>query len=316
MHTNNWAPTASIESLKLRAQILQQTRAYFDTRGFFEVQTPCLSQETVVDTHLEPISVSLSNQSYFLQTSPEAAMKRLMAAGAQSIYQIGPVFRRDEYGTFHNLEFTMLEWYRAGDDMALGIEYLTDYVAALTKRPRANRITYRHLFRDCLGFDPLAISIRKLVQEVERCNTGYEVHKSDDRDTLLDVLMGLVIQPQLSGCIVVSNYPLSQAALARPSEEDPLTAERFEMFIDSIEIANGYCELLDADVLQTRSEENNLLRSVAGRSTLPIPKLLIQAMRQGLPLSSGTALGFDRLVMTIAGASDIGSVIAFPLPIA
>jgi lysyl-tRNA synthetase class 2 len=316
MHTNDWAPTASIESLKLRAEVLRQTREYFDNRGFFEVQTPCLSHETVVDTHLEPISVAIGNKSYFLQTSPEAAMKRLMAAGAQSIYQIGPVFRRDEFGVFHNLEFTMLEWYRAGDDLALGIECLTDFVSALTNRPQATRVTYRHLFRDCLGFDPLTISMPDLAQQVLRCHTGYEVHPSDDRDTLLDVLMGLVIQPQLKGSIVVSNYPLSQAALARSSEDDPLTAERYELFIDGIEIANGYSELLDADVLQARSEENNRLRALAGRNVLPVPWRLIQAMRQGLPLCSGTALGFDRLVMSVTGANEIGSVLAFPLPIA
>jgi elongation factor P--(R)-beta-lysine ligase len=318
-----WQPTATIDSLKFRAETLRRVRQFFDERSFIEVQTPCLLAETVVDAHLEPLRVG----EFYLQTSPEAGMKRLLAAGAEAIYQMGPVFRADEAGQFHNLEFTMLEWYRCGDDMSAGIELLCQLVQRIVPELLIGTTTYRELLQDQLGFDPITASFETVRSCLAHFEPGYSLDDSRQetdpnanpkteaelRDDYLDALMGLVIQPRLEGATVVSNYPITQAALARQSDSDPATAERFELFINGVEIANGYAELCDADELVRRTTLNNARRQHHGRAPLPAPECLIQAMRSGLPPCSGTALGFDRLVMVASGASHISQVLTFPL---
>lgn len=311
-----WRPTLSLAAIEFRSQVLRSTRDFFANRGFLEVQTPCLSHESVIDLYLDPITVPIRAETCFLQTSPEAAMKRLVAAGAQCIYQIGPVFRHDEAGRYHNLEFTMLEWYRCGDSMAEGIALLCELFTTITGIPQVHQITYRSLFQKKLGIDPLDIAISDLAQVVETSDCGYQTNGSEDRDTMLDIIMGLIIQPQLQGPIVVSNYPITQAALARRSETDTETAERFELFFNGIELANGYAELSDGDELRGRAEETNRQRAAQGKTALPVPERLIAAMQAGLPVCSGTAVGFDRLVMVAGGFEAVEDVIPFPFPIA
>jgi lysyl-tRNA synthetase class 2 len=319
-----WQPTPSLPSLAARSRLLRKVREFFHKRDFLEVQTPCLSRETVVDAHLEPIEVRLRNPDavgettrFYLQTSPEAAMKRMLAAGARAIYQIGPVFRNDELGQHHNLEFTMLEWYRVGDDLDAGVSLLGDLVSDCLAQADIRRLTYRQLFRDQLGIDPIEASDHALAAELKKHEVGIEMvgdaTAAMTRDECLDAIMGLVIQPRLRGVSIVSNYPLSQAALARRSDEDPATAERFELFIEGVEIANGYAELLDSDELRRRTDENNAARERLGRPPLPPPERLIAAMRCGMPPASGTALGFDRLLMAVTGSQRIDQVIAFPI---
>jgi lysyl-tRNA synthetase class 2 len=247
-----------------------------------------------------------------LQTSPEAAMKRMVAAGAQRIYQIGPVFRQDESGQYHNLEFTMLEWYRCGDSMSQGIELLCELFTTITGIAHVQPITYRNLFQKILGVDPLDTAMRDLARLVASSDCGYQLAGDEDRDTLLDIIMGLIIQPQLQGPIVVSNYPISQAALAQRSEADPETAERFELFYNGIELANGYAELSDGEELRARAEDANRQRVARGKAELPVPERLIAAMQSGMPICSGTAVGFDRLVMIAGGYTSVGDVIPFP----
>ncbi|WP_164101748.1 EF-P lysine aminoacylase EpmA [Candidatus Laterigemmans baculatus] len=335
----NWQPTARIENLRRRALILRRIREFFDSAGFFEVQTPCLSNETVVDQHLDPVLVhrdalrggrysdpnhwgaeslgsdeSAANAPWmYLQTSPEAAMKRLLAAGAGAIYQMGPVFRSDERGALHNPEFTMLEWYRTGDSMEAGIERLRNLVQHILGGPLPQVVTYLEVFQQAMGIDPYEISDAGLRDQLAKIETGYVPSGDESRDTCLDLLMGLVVAPSLSGRTIVSNYPLTQAALARRSEVDPRTAERFELFIDGVELANGYAELLDAEVLGERTRQSNQLRSADGRRPLPAPERLFAAMRHGLPPCSGTAMGVDRLVMAALAAERIDEVIPFPV---
>lgn len=315
-----WQPTSTIQSLRFRAGLLRRVRQFFDQLQFFEVQTPCLMPETVVDAHLEPLVLAANgnpaNRPLFLQTSPEAGMKRLLAAGAEAIYQLGPVFRADEVGQFHNLEFTMLEWYRRGDSMEDGIQLLADLVRGLLPSSPLETLTYRELFQRELSIDPLAANIHQLRGMVETHEPSMQLSALSSspwqRDDMLDVLMGLVLQPRLKGLVVVSNYPVSQAALARRSDSDPETAERFELFIDGVEIANGYAELCDADELLARTAGINQRRQHAGLLTLPVPMRLLEAMRAGFPRCSGTALGFDRLVMVAGGYSHISQVLTFP----
>lgn len=316
-----WQPAATLEALKFRGKMLARVRGFFDQRGFFEVQTPCLLDEAVVDAHLEPIVVAAggSNRNLFLQTSPEAAMKRLMAAGAEAIYQLGPVFRADETGQYHNLEFTMLEWYRRGDGMEAGIDLLVDLVKDAIPNLNLRRTSYRQLFEERLQLDPLSVGLEALENAVQRYEPSWQLGSHDPaasvterRDDLLDVLMGFVVQPSLDGGVIVTNYPLSQAALARRSDDDAETAERFELFINGVEIANGYAELCDPDELQRRTDENNLRRRHRGAIPLSAPTRLLAAMRNGFPECSGTALGFDRLVMAAGNFQEISQVLAFP----
>lgn len=321
---SDWQPTASIENLRTRAVILRKIRNFFDEAGFIEVQTPCLSNETVVDLHVEPVAVdrerlrmlptgSSPEGLMYLQTSPEAAMKRLLAAGASAVYQIGPVFRSDESGPLHNPEFTMLEWYREGDSMEDGIECLSQLLCHILGDPSPRVITYRELFLETLDFDPLEISNEALRQCVRRIAASYRSDGEESRDQLLDILMGLVVAPRVQGRAVVCNYPLSQAALARRSDRDPRTAERFELFVDGVELANGYAELVDEDILRQRTAASNRLRQADGRPVLPPPARLLAAMRSGIPQCSGTALGVDRLTMAALGAERIDQVIPFPI---
>lgn len=323
--SQSWQPTATMEALRLRARLLNQVRGFFDQRDFLEVQTPCLMPETVVDAHLTPLTVTPNHTPtasahptsesslLFLQTSPEAAMKRLMAAGAEAIYQLGPVFRADELGQFHNLEFTMLEWYRRGDSMEEGIRLLVELIQQSLPGTPVERMTYRQLFQRELGIDPLESDIGDLQNLISKHEPSFQFTAQWQRDDLLDVLMGFVLQPRLTGVIAVSNYPISQAALARRSDEDPQTAERFELFIGGVEIANGYAELCDANELLLRTDENNQRRMAIGLPSLPTPNHLVEAMKAGFPNCSGTALGFDRLAMIVGGFSNISQVLTFPI---
>lgn len=320
----SWKPTANIENLKLRSQVLSQTRQFFSGRGFCEVQTPVLSRDTVVDRHLDPIivnsrSLSLPDdqvdpaRNLYLQTSPEFAMKRLVAAGMTAIYQLGPAFRAGECGELHNTEFTMLEWYRRDDGFEEGIRLLEDLVAYVTPWPPAQRKTYQSVFQEILGIDPVADHTDSLAEvAVDRLKVSRDW--SSDRDDWLDLLLSELIQPNLGiqTPVILTNYPASQSALARLAV-DGQTAERFELFFQGVELANGYHELVDASELAARNERVNHLRQTDGKSALPVHSQMLQAMTDGLPPCSGCALGFDRLVMLLAGGRRISEVIAFPV---
>jgi lysyl-tRNA synthetase class 2 len=298
----DFLPTATLEMLRRRAELLKQVRRFFDDRGFLEVETPLLSHDTVVDRHLDPLPVTLFSDprhselgpQLWLQTSPEFTMKRVLAAGAQAIYQITKAFRGGEAGRLHNPEFAIVEWYRVGDDYAAGMQLLSDLAAALLGRGDAERLTYRDAFLRHAGIDPLPDSLDDLQRDVI-LTQQVEPHLGRDRPTILH------------------DYPASQSALARIRPGNPPIAERFELYVDGIELANGYRELLDPAVLRERNRTNNELRAADGKYTLPENSRLLDAMDHGLPACSGCALGFDRLVMVATGAQSIQEVMAFPI---
>ena len=321
--TSDFLPTASLNSLALRAQLLRRVREFFDGRGFWEVETPLLSADTVVDRHLDPLPVTLFDdprapavgRTLWLQTSPEFAMKRLLVAGATAIYQVARVFRGGERGGWHNPEFTMVEWYRVGDGMQEGMQLLSDLAAHVSGWEAAERISYRQAFLTWTGLDPLLAPICELEQTARQRGIAAPAGWSDDRDAWLDLLLTECVQPHLGRTrpAILYDYPASQAALARVRDETPPVAERFELFAHGVELANGYHELTDADVLRQRNAAANRKRLADGKYPLPEDSRLLAAMHRGLPPCTGVALGFDRLVMLAAKASEISQVIAFPI---
>jgi elongation factor P--(R)-beta-lysine ligase len=239
-----------------------------------------------------------------------------LAAGGQAIYQITRSFRAGEIGPLHNPEFTILEWYRAGDGLAEGMRLLSDLAATFFECQPAEAITYADAFGAALSIDPLRASTTELAAAARR--GGQNIPDSlatGDRDAWLDLLLAECVQPGLGRGrpTIVHDYPASQAALARLKPEQPEVAERFELFYQGIELANGYVELLDPTVLRARAAEANRHRVADGRPALPEESRLLEAMAAGLPPCSGVALGFDRAVMLASGAKSIAEVIAFPI---
>ena len=321
---SDFLPTASWPALRLRAEMLRRVRQFFDARGFLEVETPILSADVVVDRHLDPLvtefvplaSHAAGRRPLYLQTSPEFAMKRLLAAGAEAIYQIAHAFRQGEVGRLHNPEFTIVEWYRAGDDLNAGMQLLSDLAEMLLARGPAERVTYAQAFQQAAGVDPHRDSIAALRNALQtRGIVPPASLEAEDRDGWLDVLLVELVEPTLGHerPAILYDYPPSQAALARVRHDDPPVAERFELYCAGMELANGYHELLDADVLRARNRENNALRVSDGKAALPESSRLLEAMDYGLPASTGVALGFDRCVMLAAGANDIREVLPFPI---
>lgn len=311
----DWRPAASLELLRARASLLEQLRVFFAARNILEVETPLLCTAGVTDPVIEPLVVeagALLPQARYLQTSPEYAMKRLLARDGLPIYQLARAFRDGEAGARHNPEFTLLEWYRPGFDH----HELMAEVAALVQHcvgPRASHsYSYRQLFLEQLQIDPLAAGVGEL-ESLVRAHIDVGT-MAGDRDLWLDLLMSHVIEPRLTqlGMVFVYDYPASQAALARIVEADgAAVGQRFELYVDGMELANGYCELLDAAEQRRRFERDNARRREHGLPERPLDEKLLAALVHGLPPCSGVALGVDRLLMLATGADDIRKVLAF-----
>ncbi|HVW36979.1 MAG TPA: EF-P lysine aminoacylase EpmA [Pirellulales bacterium] len=315
----DFRPAASWPMLKLRAKLLARLRRFFDERGFLEVETPILSADVVVDRHLDPFAVDVgegaARRTMWLQTSPEFAMKRLLAAGGSAIYQVTHVFRRGEQGRMHNPEFTMAEWYRAGDDLRAGMQLLGELCQEMLELGPAETISYQAAFERHAGVNPHEVSVQSLAEVLkQRGRTPPESLGFEDRDSWLDLVLVELVEPELgqSRPQILYDYPASQAALARVRPGPPAVAERFELYVRGIELANGYHELLDPAVLRERNRANNRARVSDAKQTLPEESRLLAAMEAGLPSSSGVALGFDRLVMVAAGAGSLAEVLPFP----
>jgi elongation factor P--(R)-beta-lysine ligase len=317
---NDFLPTAPLVHLQRRAELLRRLRDVFHRHGFWEVETPILSADTVIDRHLDPIVVEApiggtSQPHYFLQTSPEFGMKRLLAAGATAIFQVTRAFRRDELGPLHNPEFTMVEWYRVGDDMRAGMAFLSALADQLLGLGPADLCSFADAFKQYVGLDPHTAPTDVLQAAAQELGVmPPESLGTDDRDTWLHLLMAEAIQPHLghSRPLILYDYPVTQAALARRRSDEPPVAERFELYCRGIEVANGYHELLDADELAARQRRENDGRRRDGNASLPEHNRLLDAMRAGLPACTGVAMGFDRLVMIALGADSLAQVIAFP----
>jgi lysyl-tRNA synthetase class 2 len=321
----DFLPFANVELLRQRAEVLRRIRKFFDDRNFFEVETPLLSHDIVVDRHLHPIGISKKqvtgaesdiDQKLWLQTSPEFGMKRILAGGAQSIYQIGKAFRQSETGEMHNPEFTMLEWYRVGDDMEHGMDLLAELVETILEKPRTERMTYRDAFTRFSNVDPFECSVSELQSAAEQAGVWVLLPLDQaSRDGWLNLILSRVIEPQLGrgSPSIIYDWPASQSALAIVREDQTPVAERFEIYVEGVELANGYHELLDAEELSSRNSINNQQRVKDGSPLLPEESRLLEAMRHGLPGCAGVALGVDRLVMLALGANSIREVLAFPI---
>jgi len=310
--------------LELRASLYTLIRAFFAERGVLEVETPVMSAAANTDPNIESFSTSFSGHVHagarerWLRTSSEFAQKRLLAAGIGDCYELGRVFRNGEAGRRHNPEFTMLEWYRVGWDH----RQLIDETIALVQRALGlggtvadvYTTTYRNLFIDAVGFDPLTADDRELH------NVLHGVRVSDEglgRDDRLDLLLTHRIQPEFpAGRItVVYEYPASQCALAKIRADDPPVAERFELYVGQHELANGYHELTDAAEQRARFERDNARRRSRGLAELPLDENLLKALGS-LPDCAGVALGIERLLMAMTGSEDIRTVLAFPFGVA
>ena len=311
----DWQPTATIEFIRARAALLGKLRQFFAVRDILEVETPLLCSSGITDPAIEPLiverGVSLA-QSHYLQTSPEYAMKRLLAAQGESIYQISKAFRDGEAGARHNPEFTLLEWYRPGFDHHRLMAEVADLVRhCLGERPLQKR-SYRQLFIDMLQVDPFTAAADEL-QDIARSHLDTGT-LSGGRDMWLDLLMSHLIEPRLAelGMCFVYDYPVSQAALSKIADVEGVSVgQRFELYVDGLELANGYCELTDPAEQRLRFERDNVRRREYGRPERPLDERLLAAMEHGLPDCSGVALGVDRLLMLVTGASDIRDVLAF-----
>ncbi|MXX73996.1 MAG: EF-P lysine aminoacylase GenX [Holophagales bacterium] len=318
-----WRPTAGLAALKRRAAMLAELRAFFAERSVLEVETPLLSAETTLDLHLEPLSSrvdapGVERGRMYLQTSPELAMKRLLAAGSGSIYQVCKAFRGGERGRWHNPEFTILEWYRVGWD----VHRLMREVAALieTLLAGSHRLepavyaSYADLLRRHAGVDPYDASTEALRQAVEDTPSPVDTGGLD-RDDLLSRLFGERVEPRFAPdrVTVVYDYPATQAAMAQLNVSDPRTAERFEAYVGEIELANGYGELCDPTEQRQRLERDLESRRRTGRPLPPVPSRFLAALESGLPSCAGVALGFDRLLGLALGAGSIEELISFPV---
>lgn len=311
----NWRPAASIETIRRRALLLARLRQFFAEREVLEVETPLLCGSGITDPAIEPLIVqhgAALTAPRYLQTSPEFAMKRLLCAFGEPIYQISRVFRDGEVGPRHNPEFTLLEWYRPGFDHHQLMAEVADLLRyCLGDRP-LRKISYRELFLAQLQVDPFTASVTEL-ERVARAHLDAG-SLSGDRDLWLDLLMSHVLEPQLGvGAIcLLYDYPASQAALSRTVQcDDVLVGQRFEVYVEGMELANGYRELGDATEQRQRFERDNARRAARGQSPRALDEYLLAALAQGLPACSGVALGVDRLLMLAAGVSDIRQVLAF-----
>lgn len=305
----------SLSVLEKRDALLCRLRDFFHERGFVEVETPLLSSEIIPERHIEPICVEGGG---FLQASPELHMKRLLAAGAKAIFQVTRSFRAGERGVLHNPEFTILEWYRVGDDMRAGIDLLDELMQFLLGVPPAARTSYADAFQRTVGLCPH----RATVAELSAIATGGSPvvtaatePPTTTRDEWLNLLLATRVEPHLGRDRpeIIYHYPASQSSLAKVVTTDAGydVAERFEWYHRGIELANGFDELTDAAEQRHRFEAVNVARVAAGRRSLPLPESLLAAMEHGLPDCTGCALGFDRLVMLALAASAIHDVKTF-----
>lgn len=312
----SFASDSKMARLHDRAVMLKTARHFFDQRNILEVDCPILSPGASVDTHIDLISASYSNhEKRYLHSSPEFGMKRLLAEGIGDIYQLSHVFRDREWSDKHNPEFTMAEWYRLGFNLEEMIGETVDFICLFLGKLPYHKISYHEIFKEMTGIDYLAASEQDLFDYI--CAEQIPFYSSvleEGKDALLNLILGSKIEPHLGRgqlCVLV-NYPASQCALARKRwhglEE---VAERFEIYYQGMELANGYHELTDAEEQRKRFEEANMMRLTLGKEKLPIDENFLQALETGLPDCCGVAVGFDRLMMLRQGQKQIAHVLTW-----
>lgn len=324
MIVTDWPPACKFESLQLRAQLLADVRSFFAVRGVMEVETPLLSEHVGTDPNLNFFSslfefMPQSRQMY-LQTSPEFAMKRLLASGSGSIYQICKAFRNSEFGRLHNPEFTLLEWYQVGYDL----KRLMDEIALLMRTVLHNHInisnvhmiSYCEIFARYTGLDALNFSLSEYRACAERFGlTDAETLCGEEHNHWLDYLFSEVVQKSMQpdGLYLVFHYPACLPSLARNCQDNARLVERVELFFGGIELGNGYFELADAEQQAERFEHEIRYRRGHDQPVVQADRRLLAALNSGLPDCAGMAIGLDRLLMLVTGAETISDVLAFPV---
>ena len=319
-----WRPGVELSLLKLRARLLGEIRVFFAARGVLEVETPVLARSAATDPNLASLTTTYAGcvegrgRALYLRTSPEHEMKRLVAAGSGPIFQICRCFRDGELGPRHNPEFMLVEWYRPGFALVEMMAEVAELVSTALFRGGAARpaayLSYRRAFLERLGVDPLVAGPDALRRCADQHGVPMPEGMPDDRaDPWLDLLLTHCIEPELGRAVptFLYQYPISQAALARVSAEDSRVAERFELYVDGVELANGFDELTDSGEQRRRFQAENAERGRLGLEQMPVDEHLLAALADGLPQCAGVALGFDRLVMLAAGVSDIDESMAF-----
>ena len=315
---SDWRSWATLAVLRRRARLLALIRQFFAARDVLEVETPILSSAGTTDPHIASFSTTLLGgeggcRTMYLHTSPEFAMKRLLASGAGSIYQIAKVFRNEERGRYHNPEFTLLEWYRVGFDHHALMDEMDELLMMLGCR-RAERMSYRQMFLRFVGFDQQVISTDGLRGWAE----GLGIEMGGEGDLTRDDWLDLLITHRIAGGLgfggrpcFVFDYPASQCAMARISGEG--LAQRFEVYLGGVELANGYYELRDGEEQRRRLLADGERRQRMGLPMVPMDERFLMALTEGLPECAGVALGLDRLLMALLGAGEIGEMLAFPV---
>ena len=308
----DWRPTANADQLRARARLLQDIREYFSTHSVLEVETPIVSQAGNTDPEIESMR---TDDGLYLRTSPEFALKRLLAAGSGDIFELGRVFRAGESGRNHNPEFTMLEWYRTGHSYHQLMDEVSDLVlhcgnGKFDQWP-VEKLSYQQVFLRHLDLDPFTADKSELARAAK--NHGIDDIELD-RKQWLDLLISMLIQPALPehGMTFIYDFPTDQAALANIRDGAPPVAERFELYLGQTELANGYQELTNAAEQQRRFIADNERRKLTGKPTYTIDNHLITALQHGLPDCAGVALGVDRLLLSICESSSLAEIIAFP----
>lgn len=307
-----WRPSASIDILRVRAQLMADIRSFFTSRRYLEVETPIMARYGITDPYLANIKTHFRGHNYTLQTSPEYHMKRLLAAGSGPIFQLARVFRDDELGRWHNPEFTLLEWYQLNVDHLSLLAEVNELLQSLMHCEPLRIRTYQEVFQSICEIDPLKISI----QDLQICVKKYGLESvldaaEQDADQYLFLLMSHVIEPNLahdSAPTAIIDFPASQASLAQIVNG---CAARFEVYYCGIELANGFYELTDPKLQEIRFQMDNLMRVAQGKPEAAIDKYLLQALQHGLPSCSGVALGVDRLLALVLGQSRLSNCLAF-----
>ncbi|MGQ0428492.1 MAG: EF-P lysine aminoacylase EpmA [Gammaproteobacteria bacterium] len=320
MTVDDWPPSAAPAVIRRRAEMLARLRAYFAAEGVLEVHTPVLSAAAPSDPQIESIAAQPARgAALYLQTSPEYPMKRLLAAGIGDCYQVCPVFRDGEAGRRHGPEFTMVEWYRCGfsaADLRRDAERMLQAAAAGIRRfAPAQSVSYREAIRAATGVDCRSAGVADVCAALAARGIEPANAADWDLDAWLDLLMGAVVGPGLgrTAPTFVIDYPASQASLARlcRDAEGAIVAERFELYVDGVELANGFRELADAGLQRARFEDDLARRRRRGQRVLPLDERLLAALAHGLPDCAGVALGFDRLVMVALGLPDLAAAQCF-----
>lgn len=319
-----WCPSASMVALRERAQLLRKTRAYLDDQGVMEVETPMLSRSATVDVYINSFITEFrvighsKPQLCYFHTSPEFPMKRLLSAGSGDIYSLGRVFRNGEVGKKHNPEFTMLEWYRVGMNDHRLMDDVAGLLGSICNFKEVKRCSYGKLFEEHIGLNPYIATDEELNQVVkDRINVRPQ---GLERNDCLDLLFSRFIEPNLGSPnadelegVFIYDYPATMSALARLStnRDGHSVASRFELFVNGVELANGYCELLDAKEQKKRFREEQKKRQKRGYDVYPYDQNMVNALTHGMPDCAGVAMGIDRLLMLILDTSNIADVLAF-----